>query len=141
MMTKSYEIILEYIKDLSVEVRDAETFIFSREQITKYKLGLNITTKSLKNSMIEVTTKLDYKDPNKNKKKCYFEISYATVIKIKNKELKKEELEKLILCDLQIEIYPKLEKLFLNTIKNAGFPDLKLENKVDFEKLYHQRLN
>tara|TARA_Y100001935_G_scaffold250625_1_gene251070 strand:+ start:550 stop:972 length:423 start_codon:yes stop_codon:yes gene_type:complete len=140
-MTKKYEIILRYIKDLSVEIPNAETFIFSRENITKYTLGLNITTNPIKNETIEVITKLNYKDTKDNKKKSYFEISYATVIKLKDKDIKKEQLEKLILCELQNEIYPGLEKIFLQSIKDAGFPDMKLEKKIDFEKLYQQRLN
>ena len=140
-MTKKYEIVLKYIKDLSVEIPNAEVFIFSREYITKYSLGINITTKPLKDEMIEVITKVNYKDPTENKRKSYFEILYATIIKINDKNLKKEELERIILCDVQNEIYPGLEKIFLNVIKDSGFPDLKLEKKVDFEKLYQQRLN
>ena len=140
-MTKKYEIVLRYIKDLSVEIPNAETFIFSREYITKYSLGINITTNPLKDEMIEIITKINYKDPSENKRKSYFEILYASVIKIKDKNLKKEELERIILCDVQNEIYPDLEKIFLNVIKDSGFPDLKLEKKVDFEKLYQQRLN
>ena len=140
-MTKKYEIILKYIKDLSVEIPNAETFIFSRENITKYTLGLNITTNPIKNETIEVITKLNYKDTKENKRKSYFEISYATVIKLKDKDIKKEQLEKLILCELQNEIYPELEKIFLQSIKDAGFPNMKLEKKIDFEKLYQQRLN
>ena len=141
IMTKKYEIILKYIKDLSIEIPNAETFVFSREYITKYSLGINITTNPLKDEMIEVITKVNYKDPTENKRKSYFEILYATVIKIKDKKLKKEELEQIILCDVQKEIYPGLEKVFLSTIKEAGFPDLKLEKKVDFDKLYKQKLN
>ena len=140
-MTKKYEIVLKYIKDLSVEIPNAETFIFSREYITKYSLGINITTNPLKDEMIEIITKINYKDPSENKRKSYFEILYASVIKIKDKNLNKEELERIILCDVQNEIYPDLEKIFLNVIKDSGFPDLKLEKKVDFEKLYQQRLN
>ncbi len=140
-MTKKYEIILNYIKDLSIEIPNAETFIFSRENITNYTLGLNITTNPIKNETIEVITKLNYKDTKNNKRKSYFEISYATVIKLKDKGIKKDQLEKLILCELQNEIYPRLEKIFLHSIKDAGFPDMKLEKKIDFEKLYQQRLN
>ena len=140
-MTKKYEIVLNYIKDLSVEIPDAQTFIFSKEYITKYTLGINVTTKAMKNDMIEVITKLHYKDPNNNKRKSYFEISYSTVIKITDKNLKKEDLEKIILIEVQNEIYPDLEKIFLNIIRDAGFPDLALEKKVDFEKLYNQRFN
>ena len=140
-MTKKYEILIKYIKDLSVEIPNAEAFIFSREYITKYSLGINITTKPLKDEMIEIITKINYKDPTENKRKSYFEIQYATVIKLKDKKIKKEELERIILCDVQNEIYPSLEKIFLSVIKDSGFPDLKLEKKVDFEKLYQQRLN
>ena len=140
-MTKKYEIILKYIKDLSIEIPDAETFIISKENITKYTLGINITTNPIKDQLIEVVTKLNYKDTKENKKKSYFEISYATVIKLKDQNLKKDQLEKIILCDLQNEIYPELEKIFLKSINDAGFPDMKLEKKIDFEKLYQQRLN
>ncbi len=140
-MTKKYEIVLNYIKDLSVEIPDAQTFIFSKEYITKYSLGINVTTKAMKNDMIEVITKLHYKDPNDNKRKSYFEISYSTVIKIIDKNLKKDDLEKIILIEVQNEIYPGLEKMFLSIIKHAGFPNLVLEKKVDFEKLYNQKFN
>ena len=140
-MIKKYEIVLNYIKDLSVEIPDAQTFIFSKEYITKYSLGINVTTKAMKNDMIEVITKLNYKDPNENKRKSYFEISYATVVKIIDKNLKKDDLEKIILVEVQNEIYPILEKIFLNVIRDAGFPNLALEKKVDFEKLYNQKLN
>ena len=140
-MTKKYEIILRYIKDLSVEIPNVESFLLSREYITKYSLGLNITTNPIKNEMLEIITKLNYKDPNNNSKKSFFEIHYASVIRLNDKKLKKEELEKIILVELQNEIYPDLEKIFLNVIKDSGFPDLKLEKKVDFEKLYQQKLN
>ena len=140
-MTKKYEILLKYIKDLSVEIPSPDVFIFSKEFITKYTLGINVTTEPAKNSMLEVITKLHYKDPSENKRKSYFEISYGTVIKILDKNLEKKELEKIILVDVQNEIYPGLEKIFLSTIKNAGFPNLHLERKVDFEKLYKQKLS
>ncbi len=141
MTTKKYEIVLKYVKDLSVEIPNPDTFIFSREYITKYSLGINITTNPLKNEMIEIITKLTYKDPSENKKKSFFEILFSTVIKINDKSLKKEELERVILCDVQNEIYPELERIFLGIIRDSGFPDLKLEKKINFEQLYQQRLN
>ena len=142
MMTiKNYEIILKYVKDLSVEIPSPDTFIFSREYITKYSLGINITTNPLKNEMIEIITKLTYKDPSENKKKYFFEILFSTVIKINNKSLKKEELERIILCDVQNEIYPELERIFLGIIRDSGFPDLKLDKKINFEDLFQQKLN
>ena len=140
-MTKKYEIVLKYIKDLSVEIPDVESFLLSREYITKYSLGLNIKTNPIKNEMLEIITKLNYKDPNNNSKKSFFEIHYASVIRLNDKKLKKEELEKIILVELQNEIYPDLEKIFLNVIKDSGFPDLKLEKKIDFEELYQKKLN
>ncbi len=141
MITKNYEIILKYVKDLSVEIPSPDTFIFSREYITKYSLGINITTNPIKNEMIEIITKLTYKDPSENKKKSFFEILFSTVIKINNKSLKKEELERIILCDVQNEIYPELERIFIGIIRDSGFPDLKLDKKINFEDLYQQKVN
>ena len=136
-MTKKYEIALKYIKDLSIEIPDAKTFLFSKEYITKYSLGINVTTKPMKSDMIEVITKLHYKiRPTINK--VLFEISYATV-KIVDKNLKKEELEKIILIEVQQDIYPELEKNFLRIIKSLVFQIY--WKKVDFEKLYNQKFN
>ena len=136
IMTKKYEIILKYIQDLSVEIPTAETFIFSREHITKYVLGINISTKTLKNKMIEIVTKLTYRDPNENKRKSHFEISFATVIRLLAEKLDKVEIEKILLCDVQKEIYPELEAILIKLIKDSGFPELKLDKKIDFDQLY-----
>ena len=141
MMTKKFEIVFKYINDISIEIPDPETFIFSRDYITKYSLGININSKALKNEMVEVITKLTYKDPSSNKRKSHFEISYSTVIKFTDKNLKKDELEKILLCDVQNEIYPTLEKIFVNLIKESGFPVLNFEKKVDFEELFKKKNN
>lgn len=140
-MNDKYKIVLNYIKDLSVEISDPETLITSRNHITKYEMKVNISSKPLKLKMLEVTTKLTYVDPTNNKHKAFFEIVYATVIDILDSQLKKKDLEKIILCDLQIEIYPELEKKFLTILRNSGFPSLEFGQKIDFEKLYKERLN
>ena len=140
-MTEKYEIIFKYIQDLSVEIPNAETFIFSRDYITKYTLGINISTKTLKNKLIEVVTKLSFSDPNQNNRKSHFEISYCTVIKIKDQKIDKKDLEKILLCDVQKKIYPDIEKILINLIEDSGFPVLKMEKKIDFEKLYRQKGN
>ena len=140
-MTKKYEIIIKYIQDLSVEIPTAETFIFSREHITKYVLGINISTKTLKNKMIEVVTKLTYKDPSENKRKSHFEISYATVIRILGEKIDKIEIEKILLCEVQKEIYPELETILIRLIRESGYPELKLEKKIDFDQLYLKKSN
>ena len=140
-MKDSFKILLSYIKDLSVEIPNTETLIATRDNISRYTMDINITSKALKNKMIEVTTKLTYKDPSKNKLKSQFEIQFSSVIKILEENIDKKKLEKLILCDLQNEIYPKLEKIFLNVIKDAGFPEIKFAKKINFEKLYNNRFN
>ena len=140
-MSNKYKIILNYIKDLSIETADPETLIATRNNISKYSMDINITSKAVKNKMIEVTTKLTYKDPTNSKKKSYFEILYSSVIKILDEKIEKKELEKIILCDLQVDIYPKLEEIFINVLRSAGFPNIKFEKKIDFQDLYNKRLN
>ena len=140
-MTIKHQIVLSYTKDLSVETPDAESLIYARENISKYSLNLDLNSKFLKNKMIEVETKLTYQDKTKNKKKTYFEMSYATIIKIDEENPNKEDIKKFILCDLQIKIYPEIEKIFLEILKLSGFPDIQLNSKIDFNKLYNERKN
>ena len=140
-MNNKYKIILNYINDLSIEVKDPEALLIARERILKFKLDINISSKPLKNKMIEVSTKLTYHDKEQKKKETFFEIIYATVVKINTEINSKKELEKIILCDVQKEIYPKLEKIFLNIIKDAGFPTIKFSKKIDFDQLFSQQLN
>ena len=140
-MTEKYKILGRYIKDMSSETPDIETYIFVRDYISKYQLNIDIKSKALKNKMIEVNTILKFEDKQANKKKSYFEINYSTIVKINEEVKEKKDLEKIILCDVQIEIYPELEKSFLNLLHNSGYPEIKLEKKVDFEQLYNQRFN
>jgi preprotein translocase subunit SecB len=140
-MTKKYKILGKFIKDMSSETPDVETYIFVRDYISKYQLNIDINSKALKNKMIEINTILKFEDKQKNKKRSYFEINYSTIVEINNQIKEKKDLEKIILCDVQIEIYPELEKSFLNLLHNSGYPDVKFEKKVDFEQLYNQRLN
>jgi preprotein translocase subunit SecB len=140
-MTKKYKILGKYIKDMSSETPDIETYIFVRDYISKYQLNIDINSKALKNKMIEVNTILKFEDKKDNKKKSYFEINYSTIIKIEEDVKEKKDLEKIILCDVQTEIYPDIEKSLLNLLHDSGYPGVKFEKKVDFDQLYNQRLN
>ncbi len=141
IMTKKFKIVCKYIKDLSSETPDIETYLFVRDQIQKYQLGIDINSKAIKNKMIEVNTKFKFEDKDKSKKKSYFEIIYSTIVKVNDEIKDKNELEKILLCDVQIEIYPDLERSLLNLLHNSGFPEIKFEKKVDFESLYKQKFN
>ncbi len=140
-MTKKFKILAKYIKDVSSETPNIETFLFVKDNISKYQLNIDITSKPLKNKLIEVNTTLKFEDKEPNEKKSYYEIVYSTVIKINDDIKEKKELEKIILCDVPTEIYPELEKTFLNLVHDSGHPGIKLEKKVDFNKLYNERFN
>tara|TARA_B100001540_G_scaffold252668_1_gene229110 strand:+ start:251 stop:673 length:423 start_codon:yes stop_codon:yes gene_type:complete len=140
-MSEQFKILTQFVKDMSCETPDVETYLYVKEYLKNYNLDIDITTKPLKNRMIEVSTKLSYSDKGNTKNKSYFEIIYASVVKI-NEEIKdRKVIEKIILCDTQKEIYPNLEKIFINLLTSAGFPGIKFEKKIDFEQLYSQRLN
>ena len=140
-MKESYKILGKYIKDMSSETPDVETFLFVRDYISKYQLNIDITSKALKNKMVEINTTLKFEDKDENSKKSYFEIVFATIIKVGDEVKEKKDLEKIILCDVQKEIYPNLETSFLNLLHNSGYPGIKFEKKIDFENLYNQRFN
>ena len=140
-MTKKYKILGKYIKDMSSETPDIETYIFVRDYISKYQLNIDINSKALKDKMIEINTIMKFEDKEESKRKSYFEINYSTIIKVNDEVKEKKDLEKIILCDVQIEIYPDLEKSLLDLLHNSGYPGVKFEKKVDFEQLYNQRSN
>ena len=140
-MTEKYKILGEYIKDMSSETPDLDTYLFVRDYISSYQLNIDINSKALKNKMIEINTIMKFEDKQENKKKSYFEIKYSTVIKVGDDVKEKKDLEKIILCDVQIEIYPKLEKSLLDLLHNSGYPAVKFEKKINFEQLYNQRSN
>ncbi len=140
-MTKKFKILGKFIKDMSSETPDIETYIFVKDYISKYQLNIDINSKALKNKMIQVNTILKFEDKEERKKKSYFEINYATIIKLEEEIKEKNELEKILLCDVQNEIYPELEKSLLNLLHNSGYTEIKFDKKVNFEDLYNQRLN
>ena len=140
-MTKNYKILSKFIKDLSSETPDLETYLFVRDNISKYHLNIEITSKALKDKVVEINTTLRFEDKNESKKKSSFEIIFATIIKVGEEIKNKKDLEKIILCDSQKEIYPDLEKAFLDLLNNSGYPGIKFEKKIDFEELYKQKFN
>jgi len=140
-MTKKYKILGKYIKDMSSETADLETYIFVRDYIARYQLNIDINSKPLKNKLIEISTILKFEDKEESKKKSYFEINYSTIIKVDDELKEKKDLEKIILCDVQVDIYTDLEKSLLDLLHNSGYPGIKFEKKIDFEKLYKQRSN
>ena len=140
-MAEKFKILTQFVKDMSSETPNVETYLYVKEYLKNYNLNIDITTKPLKNRMIEIDTKLSYMDKSKSKNKSYFEITYASIVQINEQIKDRKIIEKIILCDVQKEIYPSLEKVFLNLLSNSGFPGIKFEKKVDFEQLYNQRLN
>ena len=140
-MPVKHKIILTYTKDLSVEIPDVETLLLARERISKYKITLDISSKPLKNKMIEVFTKLKYTDLEESKKKALFELLHSTVVEIEDTNVEKKELEKFILCDLQLEVFPKIREAFVQILRHSGFPEANFSGEIDFNELYQQRSN
>ena len=138
-MSEKFKIIAEFIKDLSSETPDVETYLYVKDYLKNYNLNIDITTLPLKNRLIEVNTKLSFTDKGNSKKKSNFEITYATIVKIEEEVKDKKEMEKIILCEVQNKIFPNLEKIFENLLKDSGYPIKKIEKKIDFEKLYNQQ--
>ncbi len=140
-MTEKFKILAKYIKDMSSETSDVETYIFVKDNILKYQLSIDIKSMPIKNKMIEINTILKFEDKADSKQKAYFEMNYATIVKIDDSVKEKKELEKIILCDSQLKISPDLEKSFLSMLHNSGYTDVKFEKKLDFNELFMQKFN
>ena len=140
-MSENYKILGKYIKDMSSETPDIETFLFVKDVISKYQLNIDINSKALKNKLIEINTTLKFEDKEASEKKAHFEIVFATIVRVGDEIKEKNDLQKIILCDVQKEIYPDIETSFLNLLHNSGYPNIKFEKKVDFERLYNEKFN
>ncbi len=140
-MTEKFKVLTQFIKDMSSETPDVETHLFVKNEISKYQLDIDIVSKPLKNKMIEINTTLKFTDKKQNEKKSNFEIVYTSIVKINEEVENKKELEKIILCDVQNEIFPNLKKTFLNLLHDSGYQEVKLEKKIDFEKIYNEKFN
>jgi preprotein translocase subunit SecB len=140
-MTENFKVISSFIKDMSSETPDAQTFIFVKDKISKYRLNIDINSRAVKNGIIEVDTILKFTDQPEVLKKSHFEITYASIVKINEKVSDKKEMEKIILCDVPNKIYPDLERIFLNLLTDSGYPGIKFEKKINFTELYKQRAN
>tara|TARA_B110001450_G_C17391047_1_gene387685 strand:- start:203 stop:625 length:423 start_codon:yes stop_codon:yes gene_type:complete len=140
-MIENFKILAEFIKDMSSETPDIKSYLFVKENISKYQLNIDINSKALKDKLIEVITTLKFEDKEVNEKKSHFEIMYATIVKIDETVNDKKELERIILCDVQNKIYPNLERTFINLLNDSGFPGIKIEKKIDFNKLYNEKFN
>ena len=140
-MAEKFKILTQFVKDMSSETPNVETYLYVKDYIKNYNLNIEITTKPLKNRMVEVNTNLDYMDKGKSQNKSHFEMNYASIIKIDEEIKDRKIIEKIILCDVQKEIYPNLEKTFINLLSSSGYPNVKFEKKIDFEKLYSQKFS
>ena len=140
-MKENFKILAKFIKDASSETANIETYLFVKDMISKYQLNIDITSKALKDKLVEINTTLKFEDKQANEKKSYFEIVYTTIVEINDQIKEKKDLEKIILCDVPTKIYPELEKSFLDLMHNSGHPNIKLEKKIDFNKLYTERFN
>ena len=140
-MQKRYRILGEFIKDISAETKDVESYIYTKENISKFKLFIDINTKPLKNKMAEVSITTKFKETEENQKNSYFKMIYAVIVKIDEDVNSKEVLEPIFLKEVPTEVYPKIEKIFLDMLSHSGYQNVKFENKVDFDELYKNRKN
>ena len=140
-MTENFEILTEFVKDISVETPDVQTYMFVKDTISKYHLDISVASKALKNKLIEVNTTLKFEDKELNQKKSHFELTYTSIVKINDKVKNEEELKKILLCDVQNKISSNMQKIFLNTLHDSGYPEVNFGKKIDFDKLYKEQTN
>ena len=137
-MTKDYKILTSYIKNVSSKIADTENYIYLKDNIPKYSLGIDINSLPLKNNMAEVNIKLTFDNKNEKDKKAYFEMTHSTVVRVEESAVNKNELKKIFLSDVPTEVYPEIEKKFFEIVKSIGYPEIKLEKKINFQELFEK---
>ena len=135
----SYKIIGKYIKNLDFSIPNAKTFFSLTKEIENYKINIDIKSDQIKQSIIEVSTSLNLTPTKENLERINTKIVFTTIIELSNSQIEKQELEKIVLVDVPSEIYGELRKIFINLFENSGFKDIKINESVDFKKLYSMR--
>ena len=74
-----------------------------------------------------------------NFRKINTKIIYSTIVELENEKIQKDEIEKIILINVPSDIYSELRQIFVFLFENSGFKDVKINESVDFEKLYKMR--
>ena len=137
-MTKNYKILTSYIRDISSKITGTENYIYLKDNIPKYSLGIDINSFPLKNNMAEVNLKLTFNNKSDQDKKVYFEMTHTTVIRVEESAVNKDELKKIFLSDVPTEMYPEIEKKFFEVVKTIGYPEIKLEKKINFKEMFEK---
>ena len=137
-MTKNYKILTSYVKEISSKISGTENFIYLKDNIPKYSLGIDINSLPLKNNMAEVNIRLIFDNKTEKDKKAYFEMTHTTVVRVEESAVNKDQLKKIFLSDVPTEIYPDIEKKFFEIVKSIGYPEIKLEKKIDFQELFEK---
>ena len=135
-MTKNYKILTSYVKDISSKINDTESYIYLKDNIPKYSLGIDINSIPLKNNMAEVNIKLNFSNKSEKDQKAYFEMTHSTVVRVDESAVNKDDLKKIFLSEVPTEVYPEIEKKFFDIVKSIGYPDIKLEKRIDFKDLF-----
>ena len=137
-MTKNYKILTSYIKDISSKIINTESYIYLKENIPKYSLGIDINSFPLKNNMAEVNVKLTFSNKSEEIQQASFEMTHVTVIRVEESAVNKDELKKIFLSDVPTEMYSEIEKRFFEIVKSIGYPEIKLEKKINFKELFEK---
>ncbi len=139
-MTKNYKILTTFVKDVLSKIQNIESYLYLKDNIPKYTLNIDISSIPLKNNMAEVNVKLTFDDKSKKDNKGYFEMTHATIVRVEQEAVNKNELQKIFLRDVPTDVYPEIEKIFLEIVKSVGYPDLKLEKKINFIELFEKNM-
>ena len=137
-MTKNYKILTSYISDVSSKITGTENYIYLKDNIPKYSLGIDINSMPLKNNMAEISIKLTFSDKDDKDQKAYFEMTHATVVRVEESAVNKDELKKIFLSEVPTEMYPEIEKKFFEIVKSIGYPNIKLEKRINFKDLFEK---
>ncbi len=135
----NYKIIGKYIKDLDFDIPNSKTFFLLSKDISNYKINIDIKSSQSKQNIIEILVTLSLIPVKDDFEKIATKIVYASIIALEKDKLTKEELEKIILIEVPSKIYPELRKIFIFLFENSGFKEVKINETVDFEKLYKMK--
>jgi len=135
----NYKIISKFIKDVSFEIPNIETFTMLQKEISKYNLNFDVKSKPFKNKIVEVNTVLRLTPNQDVKHKMLVEINLTALVSVEKNLDNKQELEKIFLIKVPTDVYPILHETFIFLFAKAGIKNINVEKEVNFEKMYNEK--
>jgi len=138
-MRKKYQIIADFIKQISFKIPTSEAYTNLAQDIQKYETKIDIQNNPLSNQINELNLKLFFEAPQNIKNKIHAEVCLAIVFKILEQKITENEVKKIMLAEIPNLFSKKIIDILSNLFQQSGFKEFKFKKDFDFIEMYENK--